>query len=106
MPAEVMAKSMNTPPEEAKKGMEQWMQWAEKCGDNLVDLGTPLSPGLKLKPQGAFENSNREVCGYSILKANDMDHAKELLNGHPHLSGWDDSCEIEVHEALPMPGEM
>lgn len=20
--------------------------------------------------------------------------------GHPHLSGWDQSCEIEVHEAL------
>ena len=28
-----------------------------------------------------------------------MEEALELLKGHPHL-GWDESCEIEVHEFL------
>jgi hypothetical protein len=29
--------------------------------------------------------------------------AKGLLEGHPHLE-WDGTCEIEVHEVMPLPG--
>ena len=92
----------NTSPEDAKKGMELWMKWADKCGDNLIDLGSPLTSGLKLMTKGDSQQSNRQVCGYSILQAENMDHAKELLNGHPHL-GWDMTCEIEIHESMPLP---
>jgi hypothetical protein len=31
--------------EEQTKGMEASMQWAKKCGDKLVDLGSPLPAG-------------------------------------------------------------
>ena len=103
-PVEALAQMQNTPPEEAAKGIEAWMAWAKKCGDHMVDLGTPLGMGQKLNVGGSSEGSTRGVCGYTILQANDMDHAKELLQGHPHLSGWDNACEIEVHEALDMPG--
>ena len=103
-PNDVMEQMANTPPEESAKGMELWMAWAQKCGDHLVDLGLPLTGGQKLNVGGSSENSNREVCGYSILQAESMEQAKELLQGHPHLSGWDQSCEIEVHEAMPLPG--
>ncbi len=41
-PAEVMAQMANATPEEREEGMKPWMAWAEKCGDQLVDLGTPL----------------------------------------------------------------
>ena len=27
----------------------------------------------------------------------------EMLKNHPHLE-WMDSCEVEVHEAMPLPG--
>lgn len=104
MPAEVLERTKDTPPEEAAKGMEMWMTWAEKCGEHLVDLGVPLAGGQKLNVDGSVENSEREVCGYSILQAENMDEAKKLLSGHPHLSGWDQACEIEVHEALSLPG--
>ncbi|QCK15785.1 hypothetical protein DCC35_14035 [Mangrovivirga cuniculi] len=104
MPNDVLAKTQNTPPEEAKKGMERWQQWAEKCEDHLVDLGNPLANGEKINVDGSTEKSEREVVGYSILQAKDINHAKELLKDHPHLSGWDDSCEIEVHEAMDLPG--
>jgi hypothetical protein len=33
-----------------EEGMKAWMMWAEKCGDRLVDFGTPLANGLKLDP--------------------------------------------------------
>lgn len=103
-PTAALEQMQNVPPEQAKKGMELWMQWADKCGDHLVDLGSPLANGAKLNVDGSSENSRRQVCGYSILIAEGLDQAKELLQGHPHLSGWDAACEIEVHEALPLPG--
>jgi hypothetical protein len=46
--------------------------------------------------------SESNVVGYSILQAENMEAAKEMLKGHPHL-GWADGCSIEVHESLPMP---
>ncbi len=102
-PEEFMAQSANYTPEEMEKGMESWMAWAAKCGDQLVDLGAPLMGGQKLLPDGKIENSIREVAGYSVLQAENMEEAKALLDGHPHLA-WDGACEIEVHEVMPLPG--
>ena len=102
-PEELMAQSANSTPEEMEKGMEPWMVWAAKCGDQLVDLGAPLMGGQKLLPDGKIENSIREVAGYSVLQAENMEEAKALLDGHPHLA-WDGACEIEVHEVMPLPG--
>ena len=89
-------------PEEMKKGMEPWVAWAARCGDKLVDMGTPLAGGQRLLPDGATDASSREVCGYSVLQAEDMEEARALLQDHPHL-GWTGGCEIEVHESMPLP---
>ena len=88
-------------PEEAKKGMEPWMAWAKKCGSRLVDMGAPLGGGLKISKDGSAQ-SKRGVVGYSILQADNMEQAKAMLKEHPHLK-WAAGCEIEVHEALPLP---
>ena len=89
-------------PEEMQEGMKPWMEWAKKCGSNLLDFGTPLGNGQKVTKSGTMP-SNRQVIGYSILQAGSMNEAVEMLKGHPHLD-WTDSCEIEVHESLPTPG--
>lgn len=102
-PSEALERMQNVTPEESKEGMKLWMQWAEKCGDRLIDLGAPLVGGQKLNVNGTSSNSKRQVCGYSILQAENIEEAKELLKGHPHLSGWDNACEIEIHETMPMP---
>jgi hypothetical protein len=102
-PDELNAKMAESTPEEMAKGMESWMAWAAKCGDQLVDLGNPLEGGQKLRPDGSSEQSGRQVVGYSILQAENIDDAKALLDGHPHLA-WDGACEIEVHEVMPLPG--
>ena len=83
--------------------MEAWMVWAQKCGDKLVDMGTPLANGTKLVPGGGSETSDKNVVGYSILQAESLEEASSLLNDHPHLA-WDGACEIEVHESMAMPG--
>jgi hypothetical protein len=101
-PEGAMDKMANVTPEEAKKGMEPWMAWAERIGSGLVDMGAPLGNGQKVTKDGASA-SNKGVVGYSVLQAESMDAAVEMLKGHPHLE-WMDACEIEVHEALPLPG--
>jgi len=59
--------------------------------------------GQKILPGGNSQGSTRGVAGYSILQAENMDDAKSLLVGHPHLA-WNAACEIEVHEVAPLPG--
>ena len=57
--------------------------------------------GQKLSKSGSSP-SDKDVIGYSILQAEDMQGAKALLVGHPHFE-WASGCEIEVHESMPMP---
>ena len=103
-PQDFMEQSASSNPEEMEKGMEEWMAWAAKCGDRLIDFGTPLMGGQKLLPDGNSDNSTRQVVGYSVFQAENMEEAKGLLKGHPHLA-WNGACEIEVHESMPTPGE-
>ena len=100
---DAMKQNAEMSPEEMKKGMEPWMVWANKCGDNLVDMGTPLSDSIKLSPDGKSSKTENGVVGYSILKAENLDGAKVLMEGHPHLQ-WNAECEIEIHETMALPG--
>jgi hypothetical protein len=100
--ASAMEKMGKGTPEETKEEMEKWMTWAKKCGDGLVDLGSPLGNGAKVNSSGSAP-SERGVVGYSILQAEGMEAAQEMLKEHPHL-GWNEGCDIDIHECLPMPG--
>jgi hypothetical protein len=87
-------------PEQHKEGMKEWMVWAKKCGSSLVDMGAPLGNGQRVTKSNSLP-SNKEVVGYSILQADNINEAKKLLTEHPHLKAAN-SCEIEVHECMPM----
>ena len=102
-PLDAMKGMENTTPEEQKKGMEAWMVWGQKCGSKLVDMGAPLINGQQLNPDGKSKSSDKEVAGYSVLEAENLEEAKDLLKGHPHLA-WNADCSIEVHETMPLPG--
>ena len=82
--------------------MSDWNTWASKVGDGMVDLGTPLAGGTRVTPDGTSP-STREVVGYSIIEADDFDAALALADHHPHLN-MPGGCEIEIHEAQPIPG--
>ena len=100
-PAEAMAQMGEATPEQKAEGMKPWMAWKAKIGDKLVDFGTPLMGGTRLQPDGTSQMSTKEVSGYSILQANDLEEAKSLLSEHPHLA-WNAGCDIEVHECVDM----
>ncbi len=89
-------------PEQMAAVMGEWNTWAGKVGSGMVDFGTPLDHGVRVTSNGTAP-STREVAGYSIIEAEDMDAAVGLAQVHPHLN-MPGGCEIEVHEALPIPG--
>jgi hypothetical protein len=103
-PVTAMAQMANAPADQQAKGMEAWMQWAQRCGDKLVDMGAPLMNSQQISPDGSTADSTKNVCGYSVLQAENMDEAKSLVQGHPHISGWSPDATLEVHETVKLPG--
>ena len=94
-----------SPPEAEvmKSVMQAWMAWGETVGSRMLDFGTPLAGGVRVAPGGATSPSDRQVAGYTMIEAESFDEALELAKQHPHLN-MPGGCEIEVHEAMPVPG--
>jgi len=96
--SEVMA---NASPEEAKAGMDAWMAWAQKAGDAVLDLGAPLESRTHME-SGSTTDGTNQTSGYSIVQADSVDAATDLLAEHPHLTVPGNT--IDVFELLSMPG--
>jgi hypothetical protein len=88
-------------PEEAMKGMQLWVDWAQKIGTGLVDPGKPLGNAVRVTPSGVAKTDSN-VIGMSILQAESMDEALKMVKDHHHLH-WAENCEIVVLEELPIP---
>jgi hypothetical protein len=97
-PVSAREQMMGSTPEQAKAGMEAWMAWAGRCGDAIVDMGSPLGESAHVGGAPAAGH----IGGFSILRAESLDGAKKLLDGHPHLGM--PGASIEVLEFLPIPG--
>ncbi|MDQ0730603.1 hypothetical protein [Arthrobacter sp. B1I2] len=95
------AQMTQSSPEAAQEGMKAWMTWAERAGEGIVDLGTPLGTGKDITASGASETTTG-VAGYTILQADDLAGAEALLDGHPHLMM--PGASIQVYESQDMPG--
>jgi hypothetical protein len=89
-------------PEQLDAVMREWNVWAGRVGSGMVDFGAPLAGGIRVSPDGTSP-STREVVGYSLIEAADKQAALDLARNHPHLN-MPGGCEIEVHEAQPIPG--
>lgn len=90
--ADQMAQST---PEQAQAGMDDWMAWATRAGDAVVDLGTPTSV------VEAGGDTGDPIGGYSILQAESHDALQKVLDGHPHTKT---GGTIETLELLAVPG--
>jgi hypothetical protein len=88
-------------PEQQQAGMEAWMQWAQKTGPALVELGSPVQAAGRVTAGGDTANTC-PACGWSVLEADSEHAARQLLEGHPHLMM--PGASIDVFEALPIPG--
>jgi Ni/Co efflux regulator RcnB len=95
------AQMAESSPEAAQEGMKAWMEWAERAGDGIVDMGNPLGAGKEITATGTSDISTG-VAGYGILQAEDLAGAQALLDGHPHLMM--PGASIQVYESLDLPG--
>ena len=93
----------NATPEQAQAGMEQWMSWAGRVGDAMVDMGAPTNSVGSVGAVGGGADPDSIVGGYSILEADSFEALKTLLEGHPHLQ-MGPEAGIEVLELLSPPG--
>lgn len=85
-------------PEQQKAAMDDWMGWAKRTGSALAEMGAPLGASAHVGGEAAAD----DMGGFSILAAESLDHAKKLLDNHPHSKtpgGF-----IEVFEFVKMPG--
>ncbi|MBS1918480.1 MAG: hypothetical protein JST87_19610 [Bacteroidetes bacterium] len=103
-PFEAIAQTMNVTPEQQAEGMALWMAWAKRAGQNITDLGAPLINGKRINAKGESSPSTKEVSGYSLMEAEDWEELLDLLEGHPHISGWHPEATIEIHETMLLPG--
>ncbi|PCI00373.1 MAG: hypothetical protein COB76_03725 [Alphaproteobacteria bacterium] len=80
--------------EEGQKNMEAWKAWAESLGAALVNPGTPVGVTTILTKDGASsDRASNPIMGFSILEAENMDVAVELLKDCPHFE-FDGTLEI------------
>lgn len=91
----------NTTPEMGKAVMDQWNAWFGKVGSAMKEGGTPLMPGGNVPGAGGKGEPPADVNGYSIIEADNLDAAKALLDGHPHLT--DPKNSVDVLEFMPLP---
>lgn len=81
--------------------MAHWGRWMDKIGKSLVDMGTPMVNGLSVVDNGG-ENGAADIAGYSVVEAESMEEAKELLDGHPHLSQDQGVYSVDIFELRPV----
>ena len=79
----------------------EWGAWFGSLGENIVDAGNPFAAdGKAVEKSGVTTIENWPATGYTILKANSLDDAVELVKGCPVLNEPDGA--VRVYEALPM----
>jgi hypothetical protein len=85
-----------TPPDASHEG---WPTWFARLGDKVVDRGSPLAAGRAKRGDGSTGPAGAHVNGYSLIQANDMDEALDLVGDHPYLAAGRE-YSVEIH-ALP-----
>ena len=82
--------------------MNKWNAWVTGMGDKLTNPGTPLGKTSVLTSDGVSANgSSNPMNGFSIVEADSLDQAVEILSGCPVL---DIGGTLEISEMMKMPG--
>lgn len=100
-PRTVAERFADASPEEARAGVQAWIDWQHQFGPRIVDAGRPFGRAVTVTPAGV-EESRSEVVGMSVLDAPSLDQALEVVEGHHHLR-WAEGCRIELFEQSEIP---
>jgi hypothetical protein len=75
-----------------------WQSWFATVGDRFVDSGNPFGQGLEVTATGnrQLAAADGAATGYSIVSAESLEAARQLLDGCPY------SSSVRVYEAVAM----
>jgi hypothetical protein len=88
---------MASTPAAQKKSMDNWMNWFKKNGAAVVDAGNPTMPGKLVNQAGVKPITGKQVTGYSVFTAADLDVAVAIAKTSPQMDGG----EIAVYSIMP-----
>ncbi|MFD1215946.1 MULTISPECIES: YciI family protein [Microbulbifer] len=84
-----------------QEGMAAWNGWMEQHHDIIVDAGGPLGKTKSIDSNGVGDTQNN-ITGYVIIKAETHEAAAKLFEGHPSFSIFPGDG-VEVMECMPNP---
>ncbi|HEV2413112.1 MAG TPA: YciI family protein [Candidatus Saccharimonadales bacterium] len=90
------------PPEKREDIMDAWKVWMDRIEDGLVDAGQPMVDGRAVVDDGS-QGTALQLNGYSIIQADDMNGAIDLVKDHPFLADKTGKFSVQVYELAPMP---
>lgn len=90
-------------PEQSQAAMGNWKTWMDKVGTHLVDMGQPMDGNGRSVVDDGSSGSAEQLNGYSIIEADNMDAAVELVDGHPFLSDKTGKFSVDVYELQAVP---
>lgn len=84
--------------DEAKQQvMAAWTKWMADADGDLVDVGNPTSNVKVVSARGAADFSGERVSGYSIIQADDLDHAVKIAQTTPIVAS---GGTVDVYETF------
>ena len=83
-----------TPPDASHAG---WPEWFQGLGDQLVDMGSPMTSRFAVRSDGTTSDDAASLNGYSLIRVAGREEAIAALRSHPFLRGGDDYT-IQVFE--------
>jgi hypothetical protein len=89
-------------PEQSAEQMKAWTDWMNGVGPALIDAGSPFGARAAVADDGSSPTPS-DQNGYSIVEADTLDSAKDLLKGHPFLTEGKGRFAVEVFELVPIP---
>jgi hypothetical protein len=77
---------MPADPQMRQQMMEAFTKWAAGVGDKMIDPGAPVGPAKVVTSGGTTDDQPGGVGGYTLLSADSLDDAVELVRDHPFIS--------------------
>ncbi|HEY2044691.1 MAG TPA: hypothetical protein VGH11_18600 [Jatrophihabitans sp.] len=88
-------------PAQSEEQMRAWGEWMGSVGSALVDGGSPFGARSAVADSGS-DASPSDLNGYTIVEADGIENARDLVKSHPFLSEGKGRFSIEIFELVPM----
>lgn len=98
---EAYAEMKNMTKEQGAEMMNGWFAWKDRLGEKVIDMGSPLMNGATLSSEGKKVATEKEVSGYMMIQAGDMDEAFKLIEESP-MGKYRQGNTYEIYECFDM----